>query len=778
MWRSVLLMMVILFPSQSAADENEMWKCLSLHINTAIKCIASDGHNIWCGTAGGVLCYNVKTGVARMYGMIDGIYDVNGSVGDMPQPVTGIMVDGDGVVWASWGKGLASFDGRAWKAYDVLRDVMNVNVRIEYYTCSITSMAVDKDGRPLFSVEAKYNTGTYHGPAIKYGAQIKTFENGEWETLTGYLGFREKSWTYRSLCVDDQGRIWYVKTGSGVHWFDTKEHALSPSWLPAESTNSLALAPDGSLWCSASGGVYRYENEVWTVYQGSKATVWRYDDGRWTPEEGTPLATAELVSLDDLADGKWFELDSYLYCIADEKVVRYSLPPLRNKELGWYINEVEIDAENTLWAATNSALLRFRDGVYEPVVRKTDETPNIDRINDIHVAANGDVWLARPDDYGVYHYDGETWEYVYIPEKAGYAEGRPSCTWITGDSEGNVYFGNNKGLVSYDGAHWNLIAENNEDYGGDYNVRGFLEADREGNIWFLSDNYIPICVYDGNEFHWLMSSYVLEAKITDMFIDHENNKWFGTAYHGIRKYDHSYGFDEGHLFLGKEKFDPDPDKVMRKVAVDFDGVIWYACDEKLKETGEVVEKGLRKIENGVVSDTIELPYVYVTDLEVDKNGVLWVGTKSDGVYKHEDGEFTRYTVKDGLLDNRVDQIAIGPNNEKWFVSQGKGLTLYIDTPSVSVGGGAEGVPETFGLSNHPNPFNPSTTIEFTLPAACDVELTVHSVIGRKVRTLVEGRMPAGGHSVVFDGTGLASGLYFYRLEVGKAVKTGKMMLVR
>ncbi|MFN3345045.1 MAG: T9SS type A sorting domain-containing protein, partial [Chloroherpetonaceae bacterium] len=88
-------------------------------------------------------------------------------------------------------------------------------------------------------------------------------------------------------------------------------------------------------------------------------------------------------------------------------------------------------------------------------------------------------------------------------------------------------------------------------------------------------------------------------------------------------------------------------------------------------------------------------------------------------------------------------------------------------------------PTTFKLSqNYPNPFNPTTTITYQLASSSDVKLEVFDVLGRKVATLVNARQNAGEHSVNFNATNLASGVYFYRLQAGSFVETKKMMLVK
>ncbi len=91
------------------------------------------------------------------------------------------------------------------------------------------------------------------------------------------------------------------------------------------------------------------------------------------------------------------------------------------------------------------------------------------------------------------------------------------------------------------------------------------------------------------------------------------------------------------------------------------------------------------------------------------------------------------------------------------------------------------LPGTFALQqNYPNPFNPSTTIAFSLASPERVTLSVFDVLGRSVATVMDGlEMKQGSHMVQFDGSALASGLYFYKLEAGRSfVETRRMLLVK
>lgn len=96
------------------------------------------------------------------------------------------------------------------------------------------------------------------------------------------------------------------------------------------------------------------------------------------------------------------------------------------------------------------------------------------------------------------------------------------------------------------------------------------------------------------------------------------------------------------------------------------------------------------------------------------------------------------------------------------------------------------VPADFVLSqNYPNPFNPSTTLQYSIPVRSNVRLSVYSVLGQKIAEIVNGTKDAGQYVHFFDASQLASGIYFYRMEVvseresgNVAVLTKKMLLVR
>jgi hypothetical protein len=94
------------------------------------------------------------------------------------------------------------------------------------------------------------------------------------------------------------------------------------------------------------------------------------------------------------------------------------------------------------------------------------------------------------------------------------------------------------------------------------------------------------------------------------------------------------------------------------------------------------------------------------------------------------------------------------------------------------------LPKEFSLSqNRPNPFNPSTVIDFALPTRSNVSINIFNVLGQKVRTLVDREFDAGYHKETWNGktengTSAASGIYFYKIDAGDYTDTKKMIMLK
>ncbi|MEE4311703.1 MAG: T9SS type A sorting domain-containing protein [candidate division KSB1 bacterium] len=82
------------------------------------------------------------------------------------------------------------------------------------------------------------------------------------------------------------------------------------------------------------------------------------------------------------------------------------------------------------------------------------------------------------------------------------------------------------------------------------------------------------------------------------------------------------------------------------------------------------------------------------------------------------------------------------------------------------------------MQNYPNPFNPTTSIGFTLAKPGQTSIKVYNIMGQKVATLVDNKLIAGNHRIIFEGKNLASGIYFYKIKSGGFTDVRKMMFMK
>ncbi len=103
----------------------------------------------------------------------------------------------------------------------------------------------------------------------------------------------------------------------------------------------------------------------------------------------------------------------------------------------------------------------------------------------------------------------------------------------------------------------------------------------------------------------------------------------------------------------------------------------------------------------------------------------------------------------------------------------------VSSPHTGIDDEITDLPLEFSLfQNYPNPFNPSTEIKFGLPRQSDVRIEIFNILGQKVITLFEGLMPAGFHSVHWNGSNSSTGIYYYRITADSFVDIKKMTLLK
>ncbi len=371
----------------------------------------------------------------------------------------------------------------------------------------------------------------------------------------------------------------------------------------------------------------------------------------------------------------------------------------------------------------------------------------------VSVSPSGEVWsfLRQSGSYwSPVRFDGHAWN-VVTDEKGNAPKFMFAMTPYVFDAAGNVLAGFDGGVAKFDGRNWTIY--NESPTGNAYS----LAIAPNGDLWYGSDYAMIFRMHDGvwtqfkmdEVFNWVQSIAVTSD---------------GTVWAGLTGAD-CYRFDGASW----SKRGPQGGHSM---IVDRDGVLWAAVNggiARFDGTAWVTNQPADPPEN-----------MWIQSLAAGWDDAIWVAT-SAGAYRFRDGEWTHYTTDNGLPSNTVRHIAASSNGQVWFATD-KGLVL-MDTRATSVEE-KQTAPISFSIrGNAPNPFNPSTTISFSLPSPGRAELSVYSITGQKIRALLSGPMTAGTHSAVWDGRDdagemVSSGVYLTQLRSGKQVSSGKMLLMK
>jgi photosystem II stability/assembly factor-like uncharacterized protein len=157
---------------------------------------------------------------------------------------------------------------------------------------------------------------------------------------------------------------------------------------------------------------------------------------------------------------------------------------------------------------------------------------------------------------------------------------------------------------------------------------------------------------------------------------------------------------------------------------------------------------------------------------------LFTGTSKGVLLSTNNGTGWNF-VNDGLGNKNVTTLAVSGN---YLLAGTENSGIWrrpLSEMITSVNYSNPKFPTVFELKqNYPNPFNPSTTINYSIAKSGNVKLTVYNAIGSRVTTIVDEFKPAGNYSIKFNGSTLASGIYFYRLESGNFNSTKKLILLK
>jgi ligand-binding sensor domain-containing protein len=400
------------------------------------------------------------------------------------------------------------------------------------------------------------------------------------------------------------------------------------------------------------------------------------------------------------------------------------------------------------------------------------------------------------------------------------------------DDDGSVWFcTQDKGLVHYvGGAYHEYNSASNDDFNADW-VNAIAKG--AGSVYWIATEYEGLYKYANGTFiqykddgagHDLED--LREIALQKGGPDNGGAVWIGTWAHGLFKFDGSSWqyFDQASgtipdnsvLALAvEENSDPNNYEFIlwagtNQGLVKFDGNTWQTVsiggqtdhwinDIALKDEGPTFANGTLV----VGTDWGELclydgsewnifnmadawnPNNSVTKIAVDADGIIWFGQREEGLGMYDGKQLLSfYKDNSGIAGNYVISLAIKETNdstEVWCSVYDNGyLGISIFTQARVTGLEANSLLplEPILGPNYPNPFNPTTTIPFTMARRGHVTLKVYDINGRLVRVLLDDFKAAGKHLVKFDASDLAAGLYIGRLRIGDKTKQFKMILLK
>ena len=131
-----------------------------------------------------------------------------------------------------------------------------------------------------------------------------------------------------------------------------------------------------------------------------------------------------------------------------------------------------------------------------------------------------------------------------------------------------------------------------------------------------------------------------------------------------------------------------------------------------------------------------------------------------------------------ITDERYEWVLKNPSTGEEYLLDGNSVQIEGDIGNLILMKTVV-VPVEYNLSQpYPNPFNPTTTIQFSLPQSEMVSMKVYDLNGRLIETLLNDFYDMGKHTITWDGSSQSSGMYFVRLESGEYIQTRKVVLVQ
>jgi choice-of-anchor A domain-containing protein/uncharacterized repeat protein (TIGR01451 family) len=341
--------------------------------------------------------------------------------------------------------------------------------------------------------------------------------------------------------------------------------------------------------------------------------------------------------------------------------------------------------------------------------------------------------------------NGTSWTVINTGMNVGYI-------WSLNVAGNYVFAATELGVYKYDGSTWTLTSLSGKDVHALTSVNGIIYAGTWGYGVYKSSDYGITWTQINNG----LGGFLALQSITSTS---NGDVYAGTVGGGVFKT--TDGTNWTQLTIGYT-------------------VIWAMGSSSTTVYAGTYGGGLFKSIDGGSSWTkvTTLDVLFVYSLSIDASGNVFVSSLTNGVFESTDGGASWSAL--GMGGSGVCSVTASSTSNNILAGTKDGKVFKISGQQATTGvNNLEQLPVDFKLSqNYPNPFNPTTTIEFALPSAGKYALKIYNVIGQEVASLINNELTAGYHTVTFNASRMASGIYIYRLSGSNVNISKKMILMK